>query len=404
MKIVANDAANDLRLFVPFVRKDQLKDGTVIVEGCATAEEIDKQGEVVSYEASVKAFTDWSETFERVTGGASLGNIRAMHGPVAAGKAIAWNADDEGKKIFLRSKIVDKDEAAKVLEGVYTGYSIGASGVNVVRQKQKFNGKDDVPMITAYRLSEVSIVDNPACPSATLQVAKRAEPEDLRKGMWSISRLADLCCDLKYLKESLESDALWEGDAMDAEMAAQLQPQIEAMCELLVKLTTHEAEELAGKGDEGDDMKLDEATTATLTKSVMDGLTPILQKAVDDKLADITKSTNDVITKALSPVTEELAKVQGSVKAVEKTATDIKTEVGSIETRLKKVEETPAAVGRPAQPVDKTIGGAPATPETPAPLTMEKAVEALEKTGALSQSQMLANRQALVRHSLTTPR
>lgn len=161
----------DLRLFVPFSKRDAQPDGSVIVEGIATKEEIDKQGEVVTYEASKAAFAEWTDAFSRATGGMSLGNIREMHGPVAAGKAIAWDADDATKAITLRAKIVDKAAAEKVREGVYTGFSIGAPGSSVIRDMV-----GDLKRIVGYKLSETSLVDNPACPSALFSMAKRAVP------------------------------------------------------------------------------------------------------------------------------------------------------------------------------------------------------------------------------------
>ena len=52
------------------------------------------------------------------------------------------------------------------------------------------------------------------------------------------------------------------------------------------------------------------------------------------------------LKKLIAPIPENLAKVEGSVKALEKSATEI-------DARLRKVEATPAQVGRPAQPVER---------------------------------------------------
>lgn len=173
---LAQDIGNPLTLFVPFSKHETLKDGTVVVEGIATMEEIDKQGEIVEYNASVRAFTEWADGFSRATNGRSQGNIREMHGPVAAGKAIGWAPDPARKAITLRARIVDEEAAKKVRESVYTGFSIGAPGSSVTRETKKI-GDDSVQIITGYRLSEVSIVDNPACPSALFQVVKRASDD-----------------------------------------------------------------------------------------------------------------------------------------------------------------------------------------------------------------------------------
>jgi hypothetical protein len=66
----------------------------------------------------------------------SLGNIRAMHGKVAAGKAIAIDFNDAEKAIDIGTKIVDDNEWQKCLEGVYTGFSIGGDYIKKWKDAQ----------------------------------------------------------------------------------------------------------------------------------------------------------------------------------------------------------------------------------------------------------------------------
>ena len=47
-----------------------------VVVGVATADNVDKSGDVVDFQASMTAFKDWQ------------GNIREMHQPLAVGKAV----------------------------------------------------------------------------------------------------------------------------------------------------------------------------------------------------------------------------------------------------------------------------------------------------------------------------
>ena len=128
------------------------------VWGRATQEVVDKAGEIFDYETSKPLFRAWSDGFAADTDGKSLGNIRSMHGKVAAGKVIAIEFNDAEKAIDIGTKIVDKNEWEKVMEGVHTGFSIGGSYV-----KKWKDG--DATRFTANP-SEISLVDSPCVPTA----------------------------------------------------------------------------------------------------------------------------------------------------------------------------------------------------------------------------------------------
>lgn len=148
-----------------------------MVWGYATVEEIDAHGEIIGYQASKKAFPEW------------LGNIREMHGPTAIGKSIEITFDDDNKGVWLGSYISESADGEnawiKVKEGILQAYSIGG---NIKDFKMvKGNDGNDHLMVTDYDLFEVSLVDNPACPSATLQVVKSIDgglcrTEKIQKG------------------------------------------------------------------------------------------------------------------------------------------------------------------------------------------------------------------------------
>src|SRR5690349_13151542 len=142
-----------LSLFVPITKVDVEKRE---VWGRAVQEEPDKAEEVFDYDSSKPLFQAWSAEFEKATDGKSLGNIRAMHGKVAAGKVIAIDFNDADKAIDVGTKIVDDAEWQKCVEGVYTGFSIGGSYA-----KRWKNGA--LVRYTA-KPSEISIVDNPCVP------------------------------------------------------------------------------------------------------------------------------------------------------------------------------------------------------------------------------------------------
>lgn len=148
---------------IPFSKVDEEQR---TVTGIATAEVLDKQGEIVDYEASKKAFSEWS------------GNIREMHGDKAVGKKIDVQFDDVNKAVILTSyvsKSADGENAwTKIKEGVLTGYSIGGSVYEIEQETAKSADGSDVNArrIKSYGLAETSFVDSPACPVAEFLMVK----------------------------------------------------------------------------------------------------------------------------------------------------------------------------------------------------------------------------------------
>jgi hypothetical protein len=150
-------------LFIPLAKIDETEQ---TVTGIVTAEVLDKAGEIFHYESSAPYFKAWTANFERVTKGKSKGNVRAMHQPNAVGKVIDLVFDDANKSISATVKIVDKGEWEKVVEGVYTGFSIGGSYV-----KQWEDSTTKKNYFTADPV-EISIVDNPCVPVAHFEATK----------------------------------------------------------------------------------------------------------------------------------------------------------------------------------------------------------------------------------------
>lgn len=130
-----------------------------IVSGFATLDNLDKQGDVVPAEASVKAFNSFR------------GNIREMHSNKAVGRMVSFKEDTyfdpESKKFYngiVVSAYVSKgaqDTWEKVLDGTLTGFSIGGEIHDAEKVFDEELGKA-YQVIKEYSLSELSLVDNPA--------------------------------------------------------------------------------------------------------------------------------------------------------------------------------------------------------------------------------------------------
>ncbi len=162
----------ELQMFIPITKVDAAKR---LVYGIATAEAEDASGEVCDYATTKPYYEKWSGNIAKTTDGKSLGNLRAMHGHVAAGKVTQIEFNDAAKQIEICAKVVDDAEWNKVIEGVYTGFSQG--GAYIKRWKDETSG---LQRYTAQP-SEVSLVDLPCLPSATFSMIKADGVVELRK-------------------------------------------------------------------------------------------------------------------------------------------------------------------------------------------------------------------------------
>ena len=150
-----------MNLFAQITKVDAVQG---LVFGRITQEVTDSAGEILDYEKSKPYFQKWSQEFADATGGASVGNVRAMHGKVAAGKLTEINYLDDQKAIDVVAKIVDANEMEKCKEGVYTGFSIGGSYGD--------KWQDGAAKRYVAIPKEVSLVDTPCLKTARFSLIK----------------------------------------------------------------------------------------------------------------------------------------------------------------------------------------------------------------------------------------
>jgi hypothetical protein len=147
---------DNVRLSMPIGKVDKERR---VVSGFATLDNVDKQGDVVDTSASLTAFKNFR------------GNLREMHQPSAVGKVVSFKEDryfDPQTKKFYSGVYVSayvskgaQDAWEKVLDGTYSGFSIGG---NIKKFDDQYNEGTDkaVRIIKEYELHELSLVDNPA--------------------------------------------------------------------------------------------------------------------------------------------------------------------------------------------------------------------------------------------------
>jgi hypothetical protein len=171
-----NTEGDNVRLSMPFSKVDQERR---IVSGFATLDNVDKQADIVTAEASVKAFSKFR------------GNIREMHQPLAVGKMVNFKEDKyfdpETKKFYSGvyvSAYVSKgaqDTWEKVLDGTLSGFSIGG---RMNKWDDGFDTKSEakIRIIKDYDLVELSLVDTPANQFANILSVEKVDGADVLKG------------------------------------------------------------------------------------------------------------------------------------------------------------------------------------------------------------------------------
>jgi hypothetical protein len=168
---------DNINLSVPFTKVNREKR---TVSGFATLDNLDQTGDVVTMEASMKAF----ERFR--------GNLREMHQPVAVGKVVSFKPEtyyDPATKEFYNGVYVDayiskgaQDTWEKVLDGTLQGFSIGGKIIDSDNEVNKSTGKP-VRFIKDYDLVELSIVDSPANELCNILSIQKSNGSLIFKGM-----------------------------------------------------------------------------------------------------------------------------------------------------------------------------------------------------------------------------
>lgn len=170
-----NTSGDSISILMPIQKVDAEKR---IVSGWATTDIVDKQGDIVSIEASQKAFDRFR------------GNVREQHTPLAVGKVVSFKKDkyfDKNTGEVHNGIFVDvyvskgaQDTWHKVTEGILTGFSIGGR-INDTEDVYAKGMDEPVRMIKDYDLFELSLVDNPANPASNVVSIQKFDEEVLEK-------------------------------------------------------------------------------------------------------------------------------------------------------------------------------------------------------------------------------
>jgi flagellin-like hook-associated protein FlgL len=281
-----NTEGDNVRLSMPFSKVDQERR---IVSGFATLDNVDKQNDIVTAEASVKAFQKFR------------GNIREMHQPSAVGKMVDFKEDkyfDPETKKFYRGVYVSayvskgaQDAWEKVLDGTYTGFSIGGK---MLKWDDGYDSAIDksIRIIKEYDLVELSLVDSPANQFASILSVEKVDGVDVIKGIDSETVIENVFWDS-------ESDIviLSENDAESSPVSGEVMQNI-------------------GFVEKSDDEKAD------MIKFLVDSAKGINTSKITKEVSPMTDATEDLVEKSDEVVEEVEVAPEADAETVDAESTE----------------------------------------------------------------------------------
>jgi hypothetical protein len=365
---------DNVRLSMPLTKIDE---GRRIVSGFASLDNLDKQNDIVTTEASMEAFAKFR------------GNIREMHQPSAVGKMVSFKEekyfDPESKKFYKGvyvSTYISKgaqDAWEKVLDGTYTGFSIGG---RMNKWDDAYDEKMDkqIRIIKEYDLIELSLVDSPANQFASIMSVQKVDGVDVIKGDETVLENVFYDKESGIVVTSQEETHVSPvtGEAMtnigfveknDSEKADMIKFLVDSAKGIsTIKITkevspmteTTEAAvdavvedvEVAPEAQPADVQKTDAvieevavAEEAPVAEAVDGGAdSPVAEAAVEE---ETTKEAADVIDDVASAVNEEIAKAVSEIKE------SLTNAFGDLAATIKSLNEQVAAV---TKSVDSVTG------------------------------------------------
>jgi hypothetical protein len=365
---------DNVRLSMPFSKVDEERR---IVSGFATLDNVDKQNDIVTPEASLKAF----EKFR--------GNIREMHQPKAVGKMISFKEDKyfdpESKKFYAGvyvSTYISKgaqDTWEKVLDGTLSGFSIGG---RMNKWDDAFDEKMDatIRIIKDYDLIELSLVDTPANQFANVLSVEKVDGVDVITGdnvdveienvFWDeangIVMLSENESELSPTTgaEMKNIGFVEKSDAEKPEMVkflvdsakgintSKINKEVSPMTDDVNETVAETVEEVAVEAEvapEADVEVAEEVAEEVATEEVVAD-EEVAEKAdsvskSDEVLVDAVAEIKDTVTKAFSDLTavvqaqaEQIAQLSKSIDSVKNEVTEAKGEFNEFGKRVDAVE------------------------------------------------------------------
>ena len=401
---------NVINLSVPFTKVNREKR---TVSGFATLDNLDQTGDVVTQEASMKAF----ESFR--------GNLREMHQPMAVGKVASFRPEtyyDPKTKEFYNGVYVDayiskgaQDTWEKVLDGTLTGFSIGGKIIDSDTEVNKSTGQS-VRFIKDYSLVELSIVDSPANELCNILSIEKVNGQMIFKGIAADVKMENIfyCAESDSVFMSTESEYIspvtgkkteligWV-ESNDANKSKEIDKILDSYKSRLQTLPdTQIAKQANAEGgnevsentenavveetpavEETPVVAEEAAAEAPAEDAAADASAETLEKAADvsevevdepdfaKMLGDLKGFFSDTLAKASEANAAQVTTIKETVETFSK----------SVDTRISELAEQHAALSKAVEDIKSTIDG------------VEKRVDAVESETAIKKSSDLGGSQ-----------
>jgi uncharacterized protein YoxC len=391
---------DNVRFSMPIGKVDQERR---IVSGFATLDNIDKQNDIVTTEASLEAFRKFR------------GNLREMHQPSAVGKIVSFKEDryfePQSKKFYSGvyvSAYVSKgaqDTWEKVLDGTLTGFSIGG---NITKSDDTFDEKLDksVRIIKEYELFELSLVDNPANQFANVISIEKVDGKNTVSGYLSKTEVKNVFWDsendIVLMSEDDSADSPTSGKPMknigfveksDSENTDKIKFLVDSAKGIrTIKMTeeenlmTEETTIVEAQGAKTVELVEDvevapEAAAVAVEEAPVEvpaedtpatepaaeaapeaEEAPVVEEANDsvdavvnatEEVAKAVSSINENLTNALSNLAETVKSMQATVEAITKSLDAVTGEVKSVSNEVKEVKGSFNEFGKRVDLVEK---------------------------------------------------
>lgn len=331
-----------------------------IVVGFATLDNLDSSNDIVTAEASMRAF----EQFH--------GNVRLMHESRPVGKVISsqpavyfdpvTGEEHSGIQVSVRISKAAEDVWTMCQDGTLSGFSIGGEVLKASKVYSEQYGKA-VKYIDDYRLTELSLVDSPANAFANITAIKKSSDSYIEEGdqfytTGKFSKVFEIKTEggnTMTIKKSIDetNDSGEIAEETNEVTEAESKPEEDQVQEVV------EAEEKTAEDNPQEDAANEEAneeeTPGEEEKPAEDSLDidEIVGRVLEDIKAYLTESSAE-LTQKLLEVNENLQKVlttQSEIsddlqKTKELTTKsldrDYSENLGEIEKRLEKISSATA--------------------------------------------------------------
>ena len=402
---------DNISLSVPFTKVNREKR---TVSGFATLDNLDQTNDVVTAEASLKAF----EGFR--------GNIREMHGSNAVGKMVSFKPEtyfDAKSGEFYNGVYVDayiskgaQDTWEKVLDGTLSGFSIGGKIIESDNEVNKSTGQS-VRFIKNYSLLELSVVDSPANELCNIISISKMNGQLIFKGIATeVSTENIFYCeesDSVFMSKEKEFNSPITGkpasligwvESNDVNKAKEIEKILASFKKS--RLTLPETQTIAKQANAqgGNEVSENTETVAVEETALVEVSAPaqdaVVEKAVtEDVVADTSAETVEKAADVSEVVVDEpdFAKMLGDLKgffsdtlskASEANAAQVTTIKETVEAFSKSVETQISELADKHTELSKTVENIKSTIDN-----VEKRVDAVESETAIKKSSDLGGSQ-----------